>query len=186
MKSRFARRLVIVAASALASAGALAAPMAVNPLIERDGDGVVAAVRGLAVGGRHWDVRFVDGACAAVFGAAACRPGAALPFAFSSQAQASAASAALQQALAAAGAPTLHGCEGLDTRRVSCKALTPYAVDRNDSVEVMVASSSPTRKVAPEKVQTALDTGQVLKWTYAVWQPSPTVHAAAPTAGRAP
>ncbi len=177
-------------AAALAATLALAAAAAPAATLTLDAAGRLLGATGVDVAGASYDVRFTDGSCASLYGGC----DAVSDFAFSSNAQARAASLALMaqvfNAFAAIDAdPTLtQGCEEagyvhLGQRQAACYAVTPYGfavngdvathVALNDIRDFMDQAGGPdTATIFGREQSLAGNTSFSRYYTYAVWSPA--------------
>ena len=159
----------------------LAAPLTANavPALERlvDGMGNLLGARNVIVNGVRYDVEFVDGKCADVYGI--CDTSA---FAFQSEPSASLASQALLSAVLLNGAegmfdttPALtRGCGGVN---VDCAAFTPYATAGNPNI-VFARGAANQPRISPDFVSSysrredlsdlaLVDEQTWVRWTFA-------------------
>jgi len=159
------------------------------PTLEVAPSGVLLGAIGVAVGGALYDVSFVDGSCATLFGGCTSTAG----FAFRSAGGAEAASQALIDQVLLNGPagnflsnPWLaNGCSFSPGGPAVCSILTAYDVDPSafDSVALKQASfrygsaSPPPPSVDPTSTTASFDTGTGVGsapfLTYAVWTAEP-------------
>jgi hypothetical protein len=190
--SRALRTLMVAAPAGLIATAAPAATLTLGA------GGQLLGASGVVVGGVSYDVSFVDGTCAGLYGGC----DATADFTFNTIAQAHAASTALvSQVYNAAAAtdadPTLtRGCESsgyfyLGARFASCYALTPFGFTMGGQVATHVALNdirdsfdlpgAPDTQFVIERLQSMAGTsGTGAVNTFAVWSragsggPSPT------------